>query len=246
MGSEMCIRDRLEVSKCGARQGLRSGTRQGSSWVESEQMLRARVGSSVGERACARARQKSAGQAQAGASGPPPRTAHPGSMPSLVAQAKRALVAALKSVARTYGVRVDLTGDSPDAAVRSAYRRVFLRAHPDMGGSVEHAQRLSGAKGAWDAAQRASTGGRPVGAATTDLAPAVPRKAFRIQGKGALLTYFLVVDGRVRPGLEVTTCGPRQGLHSGRRQGSSWIESEHILRGHMGSLGGGEGVRRSA
>ena len=65
-------------------------------------------------------------------------------MPSLVAQAKRALVAALKSVARTYGVRVDLTGDSPDAAVRSAYRRVFLRAHPDKGGSVEHAQRKEG------------------------------------------------------------------------------------------------------
>ena len=60
-------------------------------------------------------------------------------MPSLVALAKRALVAALKSVARTYGVRVDLTRDSPDAAVRSAYRRVFLRAHPDKGGSVEHA-----------------------------------------------------------------------------------------------------------
>ena len=35
--------------------------------------------------------------------------AHPGSMPSLVALAKRALVAALKSVARSYGVRVDLT-----------------------------------------------------------------------------------------------------------------------------------------
>ena len=34
-----------------------------------------------------------------------PFCAHPGSMPtSLVAQAKRALVAALKSVARTYGV----------------------------------------------------------------------------------------------------------------------------------------------
>ena len=37
--------------------------------------------------------------------------AHPGSMPSLVALAKRALVAALKSVARSYGVRVDLTGE---------------------------------------------------------------------------------------------------------------------------------------
>ena len=159
-----------------------------------------------------------------------PFCAHPGSMPSVVEQAKRALVAALKSLARTYGVRVDLTQDSSDAAVSSAYRRVFRRAHPDKGGSAEHAQRLSGAKGAWEAAQRASTGGRPVGAATTDLAPAAPRKAFRIQGKGALLTYFLVVDGRVRPGLEVSTCGARQGLHSGRRQGSSWIESEHILR----------------
>ena len=71
-----------------ARQGLRSERRQGSSWVESEQMLRARMGSSVGERACAGAREKSAGQAQARASVPPPRTPHPGSMPSLVAQAK--------------------------------------------------------------------------------------------------------------------------------------------------------------
>ena len=82
---------------------------------------------------------------------------------SEVQRAKRALVAALKSVARTYGVRVDLTTDSPDAAVRSAYRRVSLRAHPDKGGSVEHAQRLTGAKAAWEEAQRASTGGRPAG-----------------------------------------------------------------------------------
>ena len=54
------VRRGLEVSRCGARHGLRSGTRQGSSWVESEQMLRAHMGSSVGERACAEARQKSA------------------------------------------------------------------------------------------------------------------------------------------------------------------------------------------
>ena len=77
-----------------------------------------------------------------------PFCAHPGSMPSVVEQAKRAPVAALKSLARTYDVRVDLTRDSTDAAVRSAYRRVFRRAHPDKGGSAEHAQRLSGAKGA--------------------------------------------------------------------------------------------------
>ena len=77
-----------------------------------------------------------------------PFCAHPGSMPSVVELAKRALAAALKSVARIYDVRVDLNQDSTDAAVRSAYRRVFRRAHPDKGGFAEHAQRLSRAKGA--------------------------------------------------------------------------------------------------
>ena len=48
--------------------------------------------------------------------------------------AKRALVAILKSLGRTYGVPVQLTRASTDAAVRGAYRRVFLRAHPDTGG----------------------------------------------------------------------------------------------------------------
>ena len=80
-----------------------------------------------------------------------PFCAHPGAMPSVVALAKRALITALKSVARTYDVRVDLTQDSTDAAVRSAYRRVF---------------------------------------------------------------------------------------RSGRRQGSSWIDSEHILRAHLALRGG--------
>ena len=50
----------LEVSRCGARQGLRSGRRQGSLWIDSEHILRAHMGSSVGERACAAAREKSA------------------------------------------------------------------------------------------------------------------------------------------------------------------------------------------
>ena len=50
--------------------------------------------------------------------------------------AKRALVATLKSLARTYGLPVQLTRDAPDAAVRAAYRRVFRRAHPDKGGSL--------------------------------------------------------------------------------------------------------------
>ena len=60
--------------------------------------------------------------------------------------AKRALVAELKSLARTYGVPVQLTRDATDAVVRAAYRRIVLRVHPDKGGSVADSQRLSAAK----------------------------------------------------------------------------------------------------
>ena len=72
------------------------------------------------------------GQAQAHAWGGARRTAHPGGMPTGEVQtARRLLVAAVKSVARAYRVSVDLTNTAPDAAVRSAYRRVYLRAHPE-------------------------------------------------------------------------------------------------------------------
>ena len=50
--------------------------------------------------------------------------------------AKRSLVAVLKSLARAYGVAVELTCDAADTAVRAAYRRGLLRVHPDKGGSV--------------------------------------------------------------------------------------------------------------
>ena len=74
-------------------------------------------------------------------------------MPLSRAQAaKRAFIAALKSLARAYGVPVVLSQDADDAAVRAAHRRVVLRVHPDEGGSVADAQRLSAAKSAWDAA----------------------------------------------------------------------------------------------
>ena len=87
---------------------------------------------------------------------------------SRVVAAKRAFIAALKSLARAYGVPVALSQDADDAAVRAAHRRVVLRVHPDKGGSVADAQRLSAAKSAWDAAKRAARdrpeGGRPGGA----------------------------------------------------------------------------------
>ena len=61
------------------------------------------------------------------------------------------------------------------------------------------------------------------------------RRGLKVSRCGEAARGFSVVDGRVRRGLEVSRCGARQGLRSGRRQGSSWIESEHILRAHVGS-----------
>ena len=64
------------------------------------------------------------------------------------------------------------------------------------------------------------------------------RRGLKVSRCGEAAKGFSVVEGRVRPGLEVSRCGARQGLRSGRRQGSSWSDSEHIMRAHMGSSGG--------
>ena len=61
------------------------------------------------------------------------------------------------------------------------------------------------------------------------------RRGLKVSRCGEAARGFSVVDGRVRRGLEVSRCGARQGLRRGRRQGSSWVESEHIVRAHMGS-----------
>ena len=63
-------------------------------------------------------------------SGPP--------MVSAIDLAKRALVALLKTLAGIYSVNLNLTRDSSDNVVRSAYKRVSVRAHPDRGGREEH------------------------------------------------------------------------------------------------------------
>ena len=60
---------------------------------------------------------------------------------SLVLLAKRASVRVLISVALAYGMALTINRDSTDQELRTAYRRLFLRAHPDEGGSAQHAQR---------------------------------------------------------------------------------------------------------
>ena len=62
------------------------------------------------------------------------------SAPSL---AKRALVRLVWTLGTLDSVVVDVTRDSTDDEVKKAFKKVFLRAHPDKGGSVEHSQQLN-------------------------------------------------------------------------------------------------------
>ena len=52
-------------------------------------------------------------------------------MVSAVDQAKRALVALLRTLAAAYACAVRVTRDSEDAEVRTAYRAVSRKVHPD-------------------------------------------------------------------------------------------------------------------
>ena len=137
-------------------------------------------------------------------------------MPVSAAQAaKRALVKVLQTLAAVYAVVLKLTSNSTDAEVTAAYRKVAKKAHPDKGGTTEHAQQLLAAKAAWGKAKnQRRPAGRPkeneddLGAEPTEEAGVVPGKyevmlpvaesepgkIFRIRSIGVLLTYFGVED----------------------------------------------------
>ena len=58
-------------------------------------------------------------------------------MASAVDRAKRALVTLVLFFAGRYKCHVVFTRDSPDAAVKSAYRTLSRKVHPDRGGDEE-------------------------------------------------------------------------------------------------------------
>ena len=58
-----------------------------------------------------------------------------GAMPcSALARTKRAFVAVLLSIARTYSLTLKTNRDSEDNELLQAYRRLVKKAHPDKGG----------------------------------------------------------------------------------------------------------------
>ena len=78
-------------------------------------------------------------------------------MVSAIDYARRSLVALLKALAKTYGVVLALTRDSSDAQIKTAVRKVSLKAHPDHGGSEEDQKLLNRTRDAWREAVEQNT-----------------------------------------------------------------------------------------
>ena len=108
---------------------------------------------------------------------------------------KHALVSLLLELSRVYGLTLDLNRDSPDDKIKTGFRKVILRAHPDKpGGSEETTKRLTAAWEDWTKSQK------PRGRPTSTSTPAaggkmcgVPsekrrKKEFRIQAQAVMLT----------------------------------------------------------
>ena len=74
-------------------------------------------------------------------------------------QAKRALVALLRTLAAAYACAVRVTRDSADAEIRTAYRAVSRKVHPDRPtGCAADQKRLNAAHEKWQALLKSAPG----------------------------------------------------------------------------------------
>ena len=106
---------------------------------------------------------------------------------SAVQAAKRAFVSVILYLANEFGVSAQLTRDSDDKRVLSAYKKVCLKVHPDKGGRAEAFKQLVAAKEKWEAAS-AKKGQKKQTATVPELTNA-NGSIFRINSTAVLLTY---------------------------------------------------------
>ena len=71
--------------------------------------------------------------------------------------ATRALVSLLAVLARSYLVVLEVNRESPPDEILKAYRKVFLKVHPDRGGTKADVQKLQETKEAWDKVRKGSS-----------------------------------------------------------------------------------------
>ena len=119
-------------------------------------------------------------------------------MVSAVQTAKsRGLITLLKLLAAAYGTVCDITRDSSDKEVASAYRKLSRRVHPDKnGGNDADQKRLTAAYNTWQEALRQApghSGGKREAADPSAVLVPVPtaaaRQEYRIKSQATLLTY---------------------------------------------------------
>ena len=119
-------------------------------------------------------------------------------MVSATDKAKRVLVSLLKTLAAAYSVTLKLTRESSDAEVRTAFRKVSRKVHPDQGGSVADQTALNSARDVWETALKEAAGkhggdhrlDKGLATTTAQQADADGDKAgFRVRALGVLLTY---------------------------------------------------------
>ncbi|CAK9065211.1 Uncharacterized protein SCF082_LOCUS33419 [Durusdinium trenchii] len=111
---------------------------------------------------------------------------------SLIQLAKRALVSVLLALAQQYGVRLQISRESADGHVESAFRSLVKKVHPDKGGNVGEMQRLQKAMEEWRSAKAKSArvGGRPARTAVALLGDGEKKKrSCKILSSAVLLTY---------------------------------------------------------
>ena len=140
-------------------------------------------------------------------------------MVSAIDSAKRVLVALLKSIAAVYSLTLSLTRESTEAEIRSAFRKVSKKAHPDHGGKKEHQAALNTARDTWEDATKAGKGKHGGERRDGPLLPTQARRqndaGFRFQSLGVLLTYQKFADTGpwdaflefVRGHLDIGVCG---------------------------------------
>ena len=75
-------------------------------------------------------------------------------MVSAADTAKRTLVKLIRFLAGVYSVTVDVTRDSREEVVRTAYRALSRKVHPDKGGSQDDQKKLNESYQSWCDAAR--------------------------------------------------------------------------------------------
>jgi hypothetical protein len=117
-------------------------------------------------------------------------------------KAKRAFVSVLLALGAAYGLTLGVNRDSDDLALRSAYRKLVVKTHPDKGGRCADQRKLQEAKEEFDNATKSSrsSGSSTKGSGSTQAVgvpteiPKRTKREYSVHSTAVLLTYQGIHD----------------------------------------------------